>query len=212
MSKVVMQASEERKSSQGGSSVQNFSLGHQSVCQQSDAVTIIFQLDGIWDMATVSWTAKCFQEYYWTLYIQHALDKCQFQILLWFLLSDESHQPREMRRLKNSPLEHANLLQLEWGYYWIFWLAMSPECSPTSWPSLPMASRNATETQDADFVILLCPDFGEMNIYLSTSTSRSWWSQWGSHVSLSHLFVIVMKVMVWDFVSGSHKVMAALVV
>jgi hypothetical protein len=51
-----------------------------------------------------------------------------------------------------------------------------------------------------------------MNIYLSTSTSRSWWSQWGSHVSLSHLFVIVMKVMVWDFVSGSHKVMAALVV
>jgi hypothetical protein len=47
MSKVVMQAFEERKSSQGGSSVQNFSVGHQSVCQQSDAVTVIFQLDGI---------------------------------------------------------------------------------------------------------------------------------------------------------------------
>jgi hypothetical protein len=46
MSKVVMQASEERKSSQGGS-VQNFSVGHQSVWQQSDAVAIIFQLDGI---------------------------------------------------------------------------------------------------------------------------------------------------------------------
>jgi hypothetical protein len=107
--------------------------------------------------------------------------------------------------------EHANLLQLEWGYYWIFWSAMSLECSPTSWPSLPMASRSATETQDADFVIPLCPDFWQITIYLSTPTSRSWWSQC-SHVSLSHLFVIVMKVTVWHFESGSHKVMAALVV
>jgi hypothetical protein len=115
-------------------------------------------------------------------------------------------------KVDKQSLEHANLLQLEWGYYWIFWLAMSLECSPTSWPSLPMASRSATETQDADFVILLCPGFGQMTIYLSTPTRRSLWSQWGSQVSLSRLFVIVMKLMVWHFVSGSHKVMAALVV
>ncbi len=115
-------------------------------------------------------------------------------------------------KVDKQSLEHAKLLQLEWGYYWIFWLAMSLECSPTSWPSLPMASRSATETQDADFVILLCPGFGQMTIYLSTPTRRSLWSQWGSHVSLSRLFVIVMKLMVWHFVSGSHKVMAALVV
>jgi hypothetical protein len=51
MSKVVMQASEERKSSQGGSSLQNFSVVHQSVCQQSDVVAVIFQLDGISDIA-----------------------------------------------------------------------------------------------------------------------------------------------------------------
>jgi hypothetical protein len=191
--------------------LQNFSVGHQSVCQQSDVVTVIFQLDGIWDIAMVSWTAKFFEEYYWTLY-----SACSWQtpVSIFALISFVRWVSPTMWNMKvdKQSLEHANLLQREKGYYWVFWLAMSLECSPTSWPSLPMASRSATETQDADFVILLCPDFGQMTIYLSTPTSRSWWSHWGSHVSLSYLFVIVMKVMVWHFVSGSHKVMAALVV
>jgi hypothetical protein len=44
------------------------------------------------------------------------------------------------------------LLQLECGYYWLFLLAASLDCLPTSWLSLSVHSRNTTETPDADVV------------------------------------------------------------
>jgi hypothetical protein len=33
-----------------------------------------------------------------------------------------------------------SLLQLEWGHWWLFWLAMSLECWPTSQMSFPICS------------------------------------------------------------------------
>ncbi len=155
--------------------------------------------------------SKVFPRYYWTLY-----SACSWQMPVSILALISfvrwvSPIMWNMKVDKNSPWS----MQIVAAWMRIllnFLISYVSKCSPTSWPSLPMASRSATETQDADFVILLCPDFGQMTIYLYTPTSRSWWSQWVSHVSLSHLFVIVMKVMVWHFVSGSHKVMAALAV
>jgi hypothetical protein len=47
-------------------------------------------------------------------------------------------------------LIHTSLLQLDWGYYWLVWLAASVGCHPISWLSLPIASRNVTESQEAN--------------------------------------------------------------
>ncbi len=47
-----------------------------------------------------------------------------------------------------------------------------------SWPTLPVASGNLTETQDADFVEWFAWHLGQIFILLSTPTVRSWRSQW----------------------------------
>jgi hypothetical protein len=48
--------------------------------------------------------------------------------------------------------------------------AMSPGHSPTSRLSLPIASGNMTETQDKNVRIMVCQNFGQVSIYLSTLT------------------------------------------
>jgi hypothetical protein len=46
-----------------------------------------------------------------------------------------------------------------------------------------------------------------------TATVRNWWNQWcSSYGSLWVLFVIKKVMMVWHFVSDSHKVMAVLII
>jgi hypothetical protein len=60
-------------------------------------------------------------------------------------------------------------LHREWGYYWLFLLAMSLECLPTSWLSLPAASRKVIETLNADKLVWwFAQNFGLIIIYLST--------------------------------------------
>jgi hypothetical protein len=49
-----------------------------------------------------------------------------------------------------------------------FSLAMSPGHSPTSRLSLPIASGNMTVTQDTNVRIVVCQNFGQVTIYLST--------------------------------------------
>jgi hypothetical protein len=56
---------------------------------------------------------------------------------------------------------------------------MSLECQPTSWLSLPFASRNGTEPQDADVHIAVCLKFVQISTFLSTPTVGSSWQQWG---------------------------------
>jgi hypothetical protein len=50
-----------------------------------------------------------------------------------------------------------SLLQLEWRYYWLFWLVVSLECYPMSQTSFSVASGYATETQDTDYGINCLP-------------------------------------------------------
>jgi hypothetical protein len=50
-----------------------------------------------------------------------------------------------------------------------FSLAMSLGCQPTSQLSLPLASRNVTEIQDADVCMMVfAPSFGLIIMYLCT--------------------------------------------
>jgi hypothetical protein len=60
-------------------------------------------------------------------------------------------------------------LHHEWGYYWLFLLAMSLECLPTSWLSLPAASRKVIETLNADKLVWwFVQKFWLIIIHLST--------------------------------------------
>jgi hypothetical protein len=77
------------------------------------------------------------------------------------------------------------------------------------WLSLPIASANATETQDAQILCNGFPDFEWIIMYLSTLTVGTDESV-GSCGSSSLLFA--KKVMVWHFLSNSHEVMTALIV
>ncbi len=69
-------------------------------------------------------------------------------------------------------------LQLEQGYYWLFTIAVPLECKPTSWLRLPVASKDATETQDADFCIngFLRLLIRLLYTYLHMPSWGSWWS------------------------------------
>lgn len=96
-----------------------------------------------------------------------------------------------------------------WGYYWPFFLsAMSLENQPTSWFSLPVASknsRNVTETQDTDVWRMLCPNFGQIVIYLFPPTIGSSWSCWW--VIAAHCCYSWWNQWYGTFVSKAHKVM-----
>jgi hypothetical protein len=93
------------------------------------------------------------------------------------------------------------------------WLAISSS-RQTSWPSLPLASRNATGTEKCDrnsgqrFYRMACPDFGQI-YYVLIIYTHCWelMESVGSHGSLSLLFM--MKVMVWHV---ACKVMTAIAV
>jgi hypothetical protein len=82
----------------------------------------------------------------------------------------------------------------------------------TSWPRLPVASRNATKTQDADVCVMGLPgNLGELLYTCLHPSTRSWWSL-RSHGRLS-LTAFMMKVVVvqhfceWQFI----KLMTALI-
>jgi hypothetical protein len=102
-------------------------------------------------------------------------------------------------------LRLTSFLQLEWGYHWLFWSALSLKCLPTSWMSI---LENVTETQDADVCIIFCPKFLS-DLYIITyihgqelmkSVGRQaahhnlWWCWWSDTL--------------WE---TSHNVMTALI-
>lgn len=81
------------------------------------------------------------------------------------------------------------VMQLEWGYCWFFWLAMSL-CQQTSWlfSSFPVASRKMTGSQDADFCVIHWQNFWQSIMYLTTPTFGSWWILWGI-MATSHCYL-----------------------
>ncbi len=101
-----------------------------------------------------------------------------------------------------------SLLQFVWGYFWSVWLAESLLSVINITAKLShffqKCNRNSGHT-----VWWFAWSFGYVVIELCTPTVRSWWSHWVV-MALSLLFM--MKVMVWHFMSNSHKVMTALIV
>ncbi len=86
------------------------------------------------------------------------------------------------------------------------WLAMSSVMTKSS-----TASANATEAQDADFCIMVCPKFRvDYYVLIYYTHCQELMKSWVCNGCSSLLFL--MKVIVWQFVSNSHKVMTALIV
>lgn len=99
-----------------------------------------------------------------------------------------------------------SLAFLEIGHAFIVFILS--ECYPTSWLSLPATSRNVTETWDTDFIWWFARILGQLLctcLHLPSGAGKLV----GSHGS--SLPLLMMKVMVWHFVTKSHKVMTALI-
>jgi hypothetical protein len=80
-----------------------------------------------------------------------------------------------------------------------FWI------SYVSWLSLLVASGNATETQHGDGCVIVCLKLGVRLLFTSYTHHQELMKSVGSHGSL--LLLLMVKVMVWHFVSNPHKVM-----
>jgi hypothetical protein len=69
----------------------------------------------------------------------------------------------------------SSLLQLEWGYCWWVWFALSNlSASWTSWPKTSLLLENVTETSWHRFTW----NCGQIILCLSTPTVSSWGCQW----------------------------------
>ncbi len=103
-------------------------------------------------------------------------------------------------------LTHASLLELDWGYYWFFYVScvlanIMPESS--CW------FQKWDRDSGCRFCITVCPKTWVDHYILIYTNHGRLMKSLGSHGSSSLLFV--MKVMVWHHVSNSHKVMTALI-
>ncbi len=87
------------------------------------------------------------------------------------------------------------------------------DCEPTSWLCLPVASGNATEKLGCRCLYNSLQAFwGKVVIHSSPWLSKEMMTTVGSHGSSSSLlFVMKVVVVVWYFVSNTHKGMNPLV-
>jgi hypothetical protein len=98
----------------------------------------------------------------------------------------------------------ATQMLIRWtGKYYVSWVL-----AKIMTESLLIASRNATKTWDTGFVYWVAQILGWF-LYSYLHPIRELMKSVGSHGSSSLLLMI--KVMVWDFVSDSHKVKTALI-